>query len=79
MDPGIEVYAKSRDIQEAATTAVTTSAFIRKMVTKVYTLEALLAATPTGYPPRGKGVKYYRKRGVPPRLHPDGWKAIFGE
>ena len=76
--PTYKVYVKESDLAEAENCPTLTS-FVRKMVDKVYSTEALTNATPSGMPPRGKGVQFYTKRGVPPRLHPDGFKALFGK
>lgn len=53
--------------------------FMRFMVDKVFTKDALQNATPQGYPPRGKGRKCYKDADVLPRLHPDGFDALQGE
>jgi len=76
--PTVFVLKKDLDKHMKSPTA---SIFLRQMVDKVYTREALRSATPGGFSARGKGKVYYKKkaRAVKPRLHPDGLEALAGK
>lgn len=73
-----DVYVLKADLDQAVKFPKA-SIFLRQMVGKVYTDEALKSATPRGFPGRGKGRSACRKKKTLPRLHPDGLDALLGK
>lgn len=73
------MYVLSHELEDAKIKATTPMQFIRSMVEKVYTLEALKSSTAQGFPPRSKGAKKLKKVEVLPALHPAGRLAILGK
>lgn len=74
-----EVFVKKSELDSALTNARTPMNFIRTMVDKIYTPQALAGATAQGFPARCIGKKRMKKRVVLPRLHPDGREALLGK
>lgn len=79
MHDNYEVYCKERDLDTALASSKSVTQFIRTMVDKIYTPEALANSTPQGFPARSQGKKKLKKGKVLPRLHPDGREALLGE
>ncbi|KAJ1518986.1 hypothetical protein ONE63_011403 [Megalurothrips usitatus] len=72
-----DVFVRQKDIAFAVANSKTTINFVRLMVDKIYTREALEGSTAQGFPARGGGRKKMRKQKVLPRLHPDGRAALL--
>lgn len=73
-----EVYVKEADLSSVSSAAATPMGFIRNMVEKVYTEDAIMNCTAQGFPARSKGSKKLKKMVVQPAIHPDGRAAIIG-
>lgn len=67
------------ELNSTMNSAKSVTMFIRNMVEKIYTEEALRNCTPQGYPARSKGKDKLKKEETKCRLHPEGRDALLGK